>query len=695
MASLCKLFYLVALILPILSHNGFSSQILEKTNENSQNKKLQIIKGLLSGEIDPGTREKLNKDMDSLLRTDDEKFNDKVSILKILCEKKRWQDAFNQLNMIDCGIEKPRQAILEEYKTKKEIKIERCKGSLSGTLPISEREKIMEELIRLDPSHGDTLLNTEELTIQNGIINELINKKLHKEAAEQLSLSLHYNLAHAIRDSQPKDDRNEQFINLVKDMLGQGSQLVEEWQQLLEQFQTASREDSKVRSLIKLINCSLKILRKFKKMEGHDLIYDGTVMFCYCVLDQCGLGADVQFIQKCWDENKNSATIKMLYAFLCLNNKVLSLENKIKKPELIVKEIRNEYIKIQTDIIKIDRFKTANNFSHLGVALTKEKNCSEAIKVYAQALEKYPSDWNISMSYAMCLAINNNYKDASQELNRILKMENVNVDRDCTERFLIVFYQRADMDSEASKLIEKRTEKALKRIAEKKHSIEESGRKLEGEKIKPKNVSLTKDPTQEKIDRDKLKKALLNSEKFRRDEKEAISSDSLSGNLKKEYLTQNLTAKPKTHKLGDLTKKTKKKVNVPSKKEPESAPILKETQTLEDLLNKNNYETVLEIFRVFMREKNAAAAKISMDSIDRLFSSLGGDFDASKGKGSHTKLTIDNATKDQMIILSKETFLLDPQAKQIAQALLSLNLYPKEMEENLKKKKSLKMEEDS
>lgn len=146
----------------------------------------------------------------------------------------------------------------------------------------------------------------------------------------------------------------------------------------------------------------------------------------------------------------------------------------------------------------------------------------------------------------------------------------------------------------------------------------------------------------------------------------------------------------------------KEKYVVPEIKEkkktrPETSPtqqVIKEALSLnqienthhiyiEDLTqNKNARETFNKLF-TFHQKKDCFnnEVKISLHEINSLFYALNQKVDSSQGKGSHTKVTLNlqeagSVMEEQMIILTKTTYLKDYQIKQIREKFVKAGVVP-------------------
>lgn len=692
MFSIRKSIVILALILPALSQEGKTGEIIEKKDEHVPKSKAEIIKGLLLSEIDFQQRQKLNKALDSDVKIED-KFQFKVSILKSLCEKKIWEQAETQLSILFTeikeandllaqkkhlfsvenylseserntekylflseykdDIEMARNEELEEYKDDTEMarneELEKYLFSLCSEIPSAKREELNEGLKRLNAFNP--IMNDE-------IISSLYESKLFKDAAHQFALFMHY--IPPILGS----DTTFKFMRVVKDLLQNEGTLID----IGIKVPKNSTEEANVTK--QLMESGLNIIRKLKEITDSDLIYDSVLLIYHNILKGKMNGSHINFTEECWKENKNSAQTKILYA-----------EN-ILLPQIKDKIFLNQYIEIYTEVLSLPRFKCLENFTRIGLLMWKKEEYPRAIAYFTQALKQDTSDdWNLRFFLAGAYGLNGDYKKAIEEIRIALKTPNTNIQE--LEKVLLIFYQKAGMTKEASELMAKKMQESVEH-RRKKGEVKKQQQQKEI-KQPPKTTPKKIETEEEKKRSKKLKEELLKSKKYSK-EPEVYNFE--SDNLKKEY-TKVSDEKTKTRKAPDPEKNSKRSIEYVSKKETLTEDKKEEVLKLEDLLNSNSCQTVSDIFEVFLGGKKAASVKVSLDDIELVWKALGGDFDTSKGKGSHTKLTIDIEGEDQMLILSKKTFLIDYQLEQIAQMLLDMGLYPKDMEEILKEKKLL------
>jgi hypothetical protein len=124
-------------------------------------------------------------------------------------------------------------------------------------------------------------------------------------------------------------------------------------------------------------------------------------------------------------------------------------------------------------------------------------------------------------------------------------------------------------------------------------------------------------------------------------------------------------------------------------------------ETIEELLKSS--PTALEIFyRLFSNYERqhirVNAIDISMTEIELLMNALHQEFNSSKGKGSHTKITLyreglqphcETSSQEAMIILSNKTKLNGAQIANIRDRFLEFQLFPAHLKNVLIEKKVL------
>ena len=676
-----KSVFILGLMTVFFSREGRSSSediIEEVQSKKTHPSKSDTFKKILSSELTEKQRVNLNKQIDEAEGIKD-KFEFKINILDELCKKNLCVDADLQLrllqNMVFFDINSTEQEPsvneirLGDYK----VSIESI-NTLSNKMLSSKREELFEKSCGLKGFSSD-------LTI--AIVTTLLRKKLYKDAADQYALILFAN-----RDTPL--NKCTGFIDVLQLLLEEDGILF----LTAKKMSGSSELGSKIshESILKFKDHAITVLRKLRKMDDCDLIYDFTLLFCSIFLEAYREDIHANFINSAFIENPNSIQAKSLYA------------NRILGPKIaygISKNSTNQYLEenlqLYTDIIKCRRFQKAEYYENIGVLFIKKENYTEAKKYLGEARDKNPSDFLIRKNFATSLSLTGDFTGAIKELKAALTLPDV--DKSLIEKDLILCLQKAGLTKEATQMITERTRSAIAQRSESHRTMVERIKreqrmqnealdkvKSEEEKLKEQNELIDFN-----VD---YKKHFEKSENSNITYNEEVEKNS---NLKKEYLDITTKEKIKTHgSLVSHTETEQKPIEIPIKGEKEKKTS-EEPKPLESLLKENskNYNTVLDIFEVFTGGKKDAAVKISMTRLGLLWEALGGDFDRSKGKGSHTKLTKKNESSEgdgsdePMIILANTTFLSRDQIRDLAQSLLDLGLYPKEMKETLIQKKWL------
>lgn len=671
MCLINKITFILGLILFTFPQEIRSAEFIEKKGEPVKNSKMETIRTQLLTVLDSKERQILNKALDSLDINIEDKYELKAEILEDLCMKGFLIQAHEQYLVLQDALNKTK---FTKEKYEKELRriigcqntissngeeFNECCAKLSNKMTSTEREKLSETLKNFPDSceagHIDAIVS-------------LGKKKFYKDQVDQFILY----------DNSEHENHGSKFLKLVGMFLDNESNngnYIDEYLRLLIALKNRKNEPTSAKNIMTL---SLKTLKAIKQVKDSFLIYDRMFFVFFKTLETFAKGWEIKFIQECISsEKQDSVQVKVTYADKILMPKIIS--KNYNKTSL------SQAIEIYKNSIKFNKFKTPSTLNFLGYLMNRSEKHEEGSTYYIQALKMVPSSYEVRKNLALSYGLNKNYPKAIEELKFALKVPNANIKE--IERSLLMYYQLAEMTTEASELMEKKAQKSLFELSERRRKIVESI-KLSKEKVAPKKAMDTK--TEKTNDTGlslKIKKELLQSQQYR---KEAEICNPMNDNLKKEYLQQSPKGKKKTQGLPKPEIKSEKDRGDTFEKEILIEEKKEEVQTLKDLLNSNGYKTVLEIFEVLLGNKNAASAKISIDDIECLWTALGGDFDPSQGKGSHTKLTIDNEGEEQMLILSKKTYLIDYQLKNIAKILLDMGLYPKDMEETLMKKMLLR-----
>ncbi|MGI4850715.1 MAG: hypothetical protein ACRYGR_02095 [Janthinobacterium lividum] len=110
-------------------------------------------------------------------------------------------------------------------------------------------------------------------------------------------------------------------------------------------------------------------------------------------------------------------------------------------------------------------------------------------------------------------------------------------------------------------------------------------------------------------------------------------------------------------------------------------------------LNSKAYKIFCKFFERYEFNIKDTQVRISMEEVETLMNHLDQDMDRSKGKGSHTKITLnfqennfENFYEEQMMILANHTYLKPYQIKQLRLKFIQNGLYPSHLKEKLEQK---------
>ena len=345
---------------------------------------------------------------------------------------------------------------------------------------------------------------------------------------------------------------------------------------------------------------------------------------------------------------------------------------------------RSLKIGIYKTLLEKERFQTCKLSLKLVIEMILEKKYEEAIPYAKLAKLLDEEDFVCAQALARVYFLVGKYQESIEELIHGLTLPGANAHENHIKDCLLVACSMANNMEKMGELLQERQLKALfkkknalSKQKENEKKTAELIRKQQSNIQKQKELQQNSQSLQRKLD-------ITPKSKSSKTTNEYIfqSSPTETKNLKREYRNNTEKTKIKTRGKAKTTEN-----QIENKQTPQPSKI--EIITIEALLKgkpKSAYTTFCDLFQSI----KGIDCKISIADISSLFDALEQDFDPSKGKGSHTKVTISkdfaNAGQEKMLILANEKFLTAAQINNLVQTFLDYDLYPKDMTELLRKK---------
>ena len=131
---------------------------------------------------------------------------------------------------------------------------------------------------------------------------------------------------------------------------------------------------------------------------------------------------------------------------------------------------------------------------------------------------------------------------------------------------------------------------------------------------------------------------------------------------------------------------------VPIDKVAHEEEIEKVSMRIEELINGEPLKTFNALFDPYIGNTKRNSLKISFAEIENLFEALNHKMKKPKGGSSHVKVTVNGDKQFQedaeqtMLVIVKDTYIDAGAIDQISKTFMSYGLYPKYLEEELRKK---------
>ncbi|MGI4851643.1 MAG: tetratricopeptide repeat protein [Janthinobacterium lividum] len=384
------------------------------------------------------------------------------------------------------------------------------------------------------------------------------------------------------------------------------------------------------------------------------------------------------------DPDNASPLLKMYYAENCLLPFPKRYQEGIKLVQPLLKTKEGE----------VNAYDTFYSNNLLGLLYYKTEQFEQCIELCNRALAlKYNHNF-----YHVLAAANfrvGNYveskkifKDLLNVSKEVLKEDGIKKGKLLNNYKILLAQLDNDPDNELKTILLEQQEKKFAKIRQRAARVKKSIEVVK--RIQQKNIEINaqaqaKTPILKSPVIEKSESALSENDNF-----ETFSND-------KKVIPNTFEPKAKTKTRGKANLQAQRK-KVPIQKKISSSTNKNNEEKylkIEDLLKPSSqaYDIFCKIFERYASNVTDKDVKISLEDIEILMNHLNQDFDKSKGKGSHTKVTInfkknhiENPAEEQMIILAKHSYLKPYQIKDLREKFIENGFYPNSLKEKLQQK---------
>lgn len=237
------------------------------------------------------------------------------------------------------------------------------------------------------------------------------------------------------------------------------------------------------------------------------------------------------------------------------------------------------------------------------------------------------------MNLATSLTLNGRYQQAINIFKELLEsddstLEEYKIERSFLKSRYLVALQKSGQEVEFEEELKKRQSSFISRILEK-QQIRKQMSGQEPTESTARSVNIRSSKRKEKTSFSKVN--TINASYQYTETPGFIESPPTKAEIPEEK-------KPKIKMRGVADPSFQLEKNMKDEEGPSASLI-----TIEDLLGKqgNAYKIFCKIFQSFANKTSAKHIKISLADIETMLNGLDQDYDSSKGKGSHTKITLD------------------------------------------------------